>query len=417
MGKKVGNTICIISQYFPPDFTGDVVRLTRVLKVLTDKGFKVTIVTAFPHYPDGKIPSQYKKKLLVREKWNDIDVIRTYVLPLPHTGFINRLLIYTSFSLSALLALFILKRVKVIWSFSQKFFSYFTGMMFKLVLRTPLLLDVVDVWPEGLVNAGFMNKNKKLLLKIIKIPFKIFYKISNRIITLHEAMKKLLVNSAKISPSKIFILPNIIDIEKFKPVKVTKKPFKNQFIVMYTGNLGRGYDFRTLLEAASILKNEKGILFIIKGTGEMKQFILQFLEKNQINNVYFDEKILDIEEYVKYINKADILVLPMKKCPYPNAFFPIKLIDYLSCGKPAIYCGDGYAADLINSLVLGIAISPKDPQSLSKAVLTLKNNEKLRRKMGKNARKVAEKMFSEKILEQKVKNIFGEWCYNGMERC
>lgn len=407
MNKKENDTICIISQYCLPDKASDSVRLTKVVKALKNEGFKVIIVTAFPHYPNGKIPPKYKKKLLLREKWNGVDVIRTYVPPLPHKGLLKRFLIYTSFSLSALLALFYMKKIKIIWAFSQKLFSYFTGIIYKFVLRAPLLLDVVDIWPEAIVNAGIINENNKFLPKIIRILFKIFYEISDEIITLNKSMKKLLVNSANIKPSKISILPNITYPDKFKPIKLKKEKI-NKFIVMYSGNIGAIYDFKSVLKAAVILKNNKDIQFIIKGTGEktIKSFLHQYIKENQLDNVHFEEKFLNTQEFIKFLNLADVFVLPMKKCPFPDASFPSKLMDYLSFGKPVIYSGNGYAANLIEKRELGVAIRANKAQNLSKAILYLKGNEKIRREMGKNARKAAKQLFSPKILEQKVKDIF-----------
>ena len=405
---KENENICIISQYYPPDNASDSVRLIKVIKSLKSNGFKITIVTAFPHYPDGKIPSKYKKKFFVREKSNGVDVIRTYVPPLSHNGLLKRFLIHISFTFSALIALFYLKKIKIIYAFSQKFFSYITGIFYKLVLRAPLVLDVVDIWPEAIVNAGIIKENKKTLLKIMRIPLKIFYNLSDELITLNEAMKELLVNSAHLKSSKISILPNITYPEKFKPMKLKKTEHDNKFIVIYSGNLGVIYDFQNLLEAASILKKYKDIQFLIKGTGDerIKSFLRQYIKSNQLNNVHLNENFLNSHEFIKFLNLADAFVLPMKKCPFPDASFPSKLMDYLTFGKPVIYSGGGYTANLIKELELGIIMNPGIPQDLAKAILYMKKNEEIRNKMGNNARKAAKQLFSPQILDQKIKEIF-----------
>jgi glycosyltransferase involved in cell wall biosynthesis len=372
------------------------------------KGFKVIVISAFPHYPDGKIPIKYKKKFLIREKWNDVDVIRTYVIPLPHEGLFKRFLIYSSFSLSALLALFYLKKIGIIWAFGQKFFSFFTGIIYKFVTKAPLLLEMGDIWPESLVNAGFLNENKKILLKIIRILFRILYRISDKIITLNEAMKKLLIKSSNIKPSKISILPNIAYIDKFKPIKLKENKYKNKFVVMYSGRFASIYDFENLLNAASILENYKDIQFIIKGTGDkmVKNSIYKHIRKNQLINVHIEERFLKTKEFIKFLNLADIFILPMIKCPFPDAIFPSKLMDYLSLGKPVVYSGDGYAARLIKKMRLGLVIKPGDPRNLSEAILHLKDNEMIRREMGKRAREATIHLFSPKIQEDKINDIF-----------
>ncbi|KKN05409.1 hypothetical protein LCGC14_1087630 [marine sediment metagenome] len=411
--KDKNENICIISQYYPPDNASDSVRLIKVIKSLKSNGFKITVVTAFPHYPDGKIPTKYKKKFLVREKWDDVDVIRTYVPPLPHNGLLKRFLIHISFTFSALIALFYLEKIKIIYAFSQKFFSYITGILYKLVLRAPLILDVVDIWPEAIVNAGIIKKNKKTLLKIIRFPLKIFYNMSDKLITLTEAMKELLVTTAHLKSSKISILPIVTYPDKFKPTKLKKRAHNNKFNIIYSGNLGVIYDFQNLLKTAFNLKNYKDIQFIIKGTGDerIKSFLHQYIKINKLKNVHFNEEFLNSQEFIKFLNLADAFVLPMKKCPFPDASFPSKLIDYLTFGKPVIYSGEGYIANLINDLELGIITIPGSPQDLSKAILYLKKNEEIKNKMGENARKAVKQLFSPQILDQKVKEIFKNLIY------
>ena len=191
-------------------------------------------------------------------------------------------------------------------------------------------------------------------------------------------------------------------------MKLKKTEQDNKFNVIYSGNLGIIYDFQNLLKTAFILKNYKDIQFIIKGTGDerIKSFLHQYIKINKLKNVHFNEEFLNSQEFIKFLNLADAFVLPMKKCPFPDASFPSKLIDYLTFGKPVIYSGEGYIANLINELELGIITIPGSPQDLSKAILYLKKNEEIRNKMGKNARKAAKQLFSPQILDQKVKFLF-----------
>ena len=42
---------------------------------------------------------------------------------------------------------------------------------------------------------------------------------------------------------------------------------------MYSGNQGRGHDFLTVLETASILKDNKDIIFVFIGNGYQNKFL------------------------------------------------------------------------------------------------------------------------------------------------
>jgi len=396
--------ICIISQYFLPDVNGDVVRLLNVLRALKREN-NVVLITAYPHYPHGKVPKKLRRRFFIRQKWNGVDVIRTFILPLSHKGFINRFLLYSSFSLSSLISIFLVKKPDVVLAFSQKVFSYFTGIAFKIFRGSRLALDLTDIWPEAIVNTGYMKEGNKLF-KLIDWMLKIIYKLSDKVIVLTEPMKKIIALKG-ISLSKIAILPNVIGIKIKSPNNSSDgEKFPGKFIVMYSGNLGPNYDFKTLLRTALLMRNNEDILFIIRGKGEMRNQIINFIRKKDLKNVYLDERILDEDELVNYLNRANVFVLPMKKCPYPNASFPIKLLDYLGIGRPIICCADGFLSNFILTNQIGIAVSPGKFRELANAILTLKNDPELRERMTKQARDTIKKYFSYESFEENVANIF-----------
>ena len=74
--------VLIIAQYFPPDLGGAATRAYNVAKGLVLNGCRVTVITAFPHYPDGKIPKDYRWKPFKVEWLGELRVIRTFILPL-----------------------------------------------------------------------------------------------------------------------------------------------------------------------------------------------------------------------------------------------------------------------------------------------------------------------------------------------
>ena len=127
--------LCIISQYFLPDINGDVIRLLNIIDILRRNGYNITIITAFPHYPNGKIPIKYWNKLLFFETWKNVKIIRVPILPLAHESNLERFLLYSCFMATAVLSIPFIDTPDFIWAFSQRVFSSFTGLLFKIVFR------------------------------------------------------------------------------------------------------------------------------------------------------------------------------------------------------------------------------------------------------------------------------------------
>jgi hypothetical protein len=89
--------VLVVAQYFPPDMGGGATRAYNMAKGLSLAGCDVTVVTAFPHYPTGNIPTKYRGKLLTIENEGNLRIVRTFVPPIASEGFIKRFFLFASF--------------------------------------------------------------------------------------------------------------------------------------------------------------------------------------------------------------------------------------------------------------------------------------------------------------------------------
>jgi len=95
----------VIAQLFPPDMGGGATRAYNVARGLVLNGCEVTVVAAFPHYPSGDIPSEYRWKPLAVEWMGGFRVFRTFIFPLASVGVVRRMLLFVCFVVSSLFAL------------------------------------------------------------------------------------------------------------------------------------------------------------------------------------------------------------------------------------------------------------------------------------------------------------------------
>jgi hypothetical protein len=104
--------VVILSMLYPPDFGGMSSRAYNVAKALSKK-YSVHVIASEPRYPSGKLNySQYYKE------WKDhcISVTRLPIPPIPYRGFVNRLILFTWYSILTFFALIKLKNVKAVIS-------------------------------------------------------------------------------------------------------------------------------------------------------------------------------------------------------------------------------------------------------------------------------------------------------------
>src|SRR5687768_2868065 len=111
--------VLMVSQYFPPDVNGPSTRAFNAAVGLKLHGCNVTVVSAFPHYPNGHRSNLLKSRILYEENIDGIRVIRTWVPNLAHWPFTKRILIHLGFALSSLSAIFVTRNVDIILSMNQ----------------------------------------------------------------------------------------------------------------------------------------------------------------------------------------------------------------------------------------------------------------------------------------------------------
>jgi glycosyltransferase involved in cell wall biosynthesis len=107
------------------------------------------------------------------------------------------------------------------------------------------------------------------------------------------------------------------DIQKNIKLRVieNKQTKKEEFLIIYSGILGPAYDFELLLRAASIAEKNLDLPFkiIIQGKGDLEPFIYSLISKFNLKKVFVNTNHLDFDEYIEFLLKADVFVLPMKK--------------------------------------------------------------------------------------------------------
>ncbi len=130
----------LITQYFPPDLGGVATRTSNLAKGLSLTGCNVTVITAFPHYPHGKIPKKYRFVPIKVERIGQIKVIRTFIPPIKSRGFFKRLLLMAFFAISSLFALPWVGRTDVVFGS-----SWLPGVVYSRIKRTTLPRKV----PQG----------------------------------------------------------------------------------------------------------------------------------------------------------------------------------------------------------------------------------------------------------------------------
>ncbi len=212
-----------------------------------------------------------------------------------------------------------------------------------------------------------------------------------------------------INPSKVRIVPNGVDIEKFKPAqnaKASKKLFElgDEPVVLFIGSLIPRKGLLYLVEAAKkIVKERPDTIFLIVGEGPLKQQLTASLEgANLLGNFKFLGNVKD-EFLPDVYNCCDVFVLPSIQEGQG-----IVLLEAQASGKPVVAFDVGGVNEAILNGQTGFLVKRGNTEELVDGLLSLLSNKFLREKMGEKGRKFVTENFTWDVCAQKMLKVYHE---------
>ena len=388
--------VLIVAQYFPPDMGGGATRAYNIAKGLSKAGCVVTVVSAFPHYPTGNIPKEYRRKPLSFEYEGELKVIRTFVPPVASKGFVKRIVLFASFVVSSLFALPFVGNVDVVWAANPNVISFYQSYVYRIVKRCPLVQNIDDLWPEALYDLGVNRRS--FLARLSELMAKIAYRLTSALTPISSGYVNILTSKYEVEPSKVSVIPAGVDLSRFVNGNQNDKNIDGRFTVLYIGAFSPAYDFDQVFKAAEFLSSFSDVEFVIQGGGELADVLRSKVKEMGLVNVNVVERIVSRDEVARLLSEADALLLPLNGVGSIEMGISSKLYEYQAAGKPILCCSNGEPGRYVSETESGIVVKPGDFEALAKAVLRLKENKDFAEMLGEKGKGfVADKLSIEKV--------------------
>ena len=203
----------------------------------------------------------------------------------------------------------------------------------------------------------------------------------------------------------IYLIPNGVDTEKFKPKNFKRR--QQKFKILFAGRLTLDKGVDILCESVRMINNnkifEKNMEFIIAGSGPLESFVAKLAEqyKNVAYLGYLEETLPEI------YRDCDLLIMPSRK-----ETFPLVVLEAQASGLPVIASNISGPRDILVNGITGILIEKEDARILTQKIidyysLWLNNYEKYEQ-MCIAARENAEKRFDWNIIAERIYNMLRE---------
>ena len=198
-------------------------------------------------------------------------------------------------------------------------------------------------------------------------------------------------------PEKVSYLPAGTDTRLFRPLPGS--PNDGQVRILSCGRLEPQKGFMTLLRAFA---GVRGATLTIKGRGQLlNELMAESVRIRLGTRVTFDEQVVPKHELPAYHNSFDLYVQPSLDEPFGHS-----VIEATACGLPVIATTAGGLADSVQDGINGLSCRPGDGPSLTRAIQRLVADNELRKKMGRESRRIAEERFDCRLVARQHVDIY-----------
>lgn len=309
---------------------------------LSGEGMTVEVVTAVPHYPGWSLRDGYRNRY-VAQRSGHISIMRCPLfLKRPCSGF-WRLVAPLSFAITSAPVVFwriLATRPDTVLCVEPTLFCAPVALFAARLIAARTVLHIQDLeldaaFAVGHLRAGALARAGRWFERIILRRF-------DGIVTISKRMRGK-IEEKGVSPNKIVVVRNWVDLMKIKPMPTGWSRFRDAlnipqdaFVLLYSGNIGPKQALPLVLDAAVRLADRKGLIFVIAGEGPDKKKLME--DHGHLPNVRFLP--LQPEEHLgEFLSVASVHILP-QLAGTADLVLPSKLGGMLASGKLCIVMAD-----------------------------------------------------------------------------
>lgn len=395
--------ILVISQYFYPENF----RVNDMCLEWIKRGYKVTVVTGIPNYPQGKFYEGYGLKRKRRENWHGVEVIRIPLIPRGSNS-IGLILNYLSFVVTGFLWCLTTKiEADIVFNFQlSPMTQSLLGVWYSKKRNVPFYIYVQDLWPESVESITGIT-TPIIITPIHKMVDYIYHNATDIFVTSPSFVEAVCNRKRQVSREKVHYWPQYAE-EFYVPLErkpIPEIPDNGKVKIVFTGNIGYAQGLEILPNTAKLLKGEK-IEFVIVGDGRYKTKLLKMIRELEVEEMFVLIDRQPPEKIPEILAACDIAFLSFSDTELFKKTIPAKVQSYMACGMPIIAAAAGETRRVIEEAACGACADLGNAEALAEKICVMQTMNLS--EMGKNSRVYFEKNFE----KTKLMDVMDEYFMN-----
>jgi glycosyltransferase involved in cell wall biosynthesis len=375
--------ILFINRYYYPDVSATSRLLTQLTEDLSDRGHDVSVITSRFSYLGSAEP------WAETAEHSGVQIMRVWSTNFGRRSGVGRLVDYLTFYLCALWATLRSRRISWLIVMADPPLLSVLAAVAKPLLRCQAACWLQDVFPQIAIQSGLLKRG--LASSAIGRLARWSLESLDRVVVVGRCMKQKLLNEG-FSGGNLVQISNWADGTQLLPLDRRANPFvsihglQQQFILMYSGNLGLVHEVDTVEQVLRCTNVLTHFTMCVIGDGAHRARLQRAARDEQWSHVRFLP--YQPEETLRFSLTAAHVHLVTLKPDMTGLSVPSKIYGVLAAGRPVIFVGaeNSEAATLVREAQCGMVIRPGDHQAVVKAIIAYRDDHTLMQDHGRRAR-------------------------------
>lgn len=233
----------------------------------------------------------------------------------------------------------------------------------------PVVYEMRASWEDAAVDHGTSLENS-LRYRATRASETWVLRRATAIATICEGLKNSICER-RIDPSKVSIVPNAVDVDRFKPLSgsrselASKYSCEGRFVIVFCGSFYAYEGIDLLIDAISKLRsNCPKILAMLAGGGEQERDLLGQVDQLGVgDNVRFLGRVSQ-DTVIELYNLANVCIFPRKQNKLTDMVTPLKPLEAMAAGGVVMASKVGGHDELIDDRKTGLLFPADSVEAL-----------------------------------------------------
>jgi len=299
-------------------------------------------------------------------------------------------------------------------------------VLFARMLKLPIVIELNDIPPSMNVQKYYQKENSGIKRKLLEAL--LFWLVLDGAIVAKFATRVILtakLHVPRVEQRNPYLLPFGANSDLFKPFDKNEcrraLNLQEQVnIICFVGSFLPWQGIEHILEAMPTILNElpETLLLLIgdeeasiQRSREYRERILAQIGDLNLTNAVITTGRVRYEHVRQYLNASNVCIITQTSAR--SGYSPLKLFEYMACGKPIVATDIRGIREIITESHCGILVPPENSDELAQALMKLLQDDGLMAELGENGRRSVIKTYNWKsvakaamcVCEEAVMNV------------